>query len=136
VEDNPVNRIVARRLLERRGHRVTIVGNGAEAVAVFESQPFDVILTDMQMPVMDGLEASAAIRQRERGRASPIPIIAMTANAVVDDRHACVRAGMDGYASKPVNPAELIAAIHRAVHAQPDGPAEENPESAEASQAR
>ena len=119
AEDNTVNQIVAKRLLEKRGHRVVIAGDGAAAVAAFETQPFDIVLMDMQMPVMDGLEATRAIRERETGRVSHIPIIAMTANAMTEDRGACFLAGMDGYVAKPINPRELTNAIEAAMAHQP-----------------
>jgi two-component system sensor histidine kinase/response regulator len=107
AEDNPVNQRLATRLLERRGHRVTVVGNGQDALELASSQNFDIILMDVQMPVMDGLEAT----RRIRGRNLSIPILAMTAHAMEGDRQRCLDAGMDGYTSKPIRAEELFAAI-------------------------
>jgi CheY-like chemotaxis protein len=115
AEDNVVNQTVAKRMLEKRGYRVTLSADGAAAVAAFETEPFDIVLMDVQMPVMDGLEATRAIRARERGGATRVPIIAMTANAMIDDRKTCLQAGMDGYVSKPVSAEQLTAAIEAAV---------------------
>ena len=92
AEDNVVNQTVAKRLLEKRGHQVVVFGDGAAAAAAVEAESFDVVLMDMQMPVMDGLDATKLIRERERGKGSHIPIIAMTANAMTRDREACLRA--------------------------------------------
>jgi CheY-like chemotaxis protein/HPt (histidine-containing phosphotransfer) domain-containing protein len=115
VEDGRVNQQVAANLLKHRGHSVEIAENGEEAVRRFEDQSskgaFDVILMDVQMPVMDGFQATAAIRERESGSSSHIPIIATTAHAMKGDREKCLEAGMDGYIAKPLNPAELYAAI-------------------------
>ena len=113
AEDNPVNKKVAVRLLEKRGHSVVTAGNGIEAVAAFERQPFDAVLMDVQMPEMDGLEAAAEIRVRERHTGARIPIIAITAHAMPGDRERCLKAGMDDYILKPIQPAELFAAIER-----------------------
>jgi protein-histidine pros-kinase len=121
AEDNPVNQELARRLLERLSHRVTIANNGAEAVDLFDSGRFDVILMDMQMPVMGGLEATEAIRSREMRRSwvvsheyRPVYIIAMTANVMASDRERCLEAGMNDYVAKPLRPEELTAALARA----------------------
>jgi PAS domain S-box-containing protein len=111
AEDNAVNQRLATRLLERAGHAVVVVGNGAQAVAAAEREPFDVVLMDVQMPEMDGLEATAAIRARERDGGGHQPIIAMTAHAMKGDRERCLEAGMDGYVSKPIQPAELWAEV-------------------------
>jgi CheY-like chemotaxis protein len=111
AEDNAVNQLVARRLLEKRGHRVTVVGNGREALDATEQPVFDVVLMDLEMPVMGGLEATAAIRSREQATGGHIPIIAMTAHAMVGDREKCLAVGMDGYVSKPVHSEELYAAL-------------------------
>jgi len=108
VEDNPVNRQLAVRLLEKWGHRVTAVGDGQLALDALDQQNFDLALMDMQMPVMDGIEATRLIRQREIERGKPrLPIIAMTANAMQGDREACLEAGMDDYIAKPIKTAEL-----------------------------
>jgi PAS domain S-box-containing protein len=114
AEDNPVNQRVAVRLLEREGHRVTVVADGRAAVAASAATRFDAVLMDVQMPHMDGLEATAAIRARERGAGqSPLVIIAMTAHAMAGDRERCLAAGMDGYVAKPVRRADLMAALAR-----------------------
>jgi CheY-like chemotaxis protein len=110
AEDNRVNQVVARRLLEKQGHTVTIAADGQDAIKAFEAQPFDLILMDVQMPGMDGLQATRAIRQQENGQ-SRIPIIALTANAMSQDRDLCLAAGMDGFVSKPIDVGELSRAI-------------------------
>jgi CheY-like chemotaxis protein len=111
AEDNVVNQRLAVSLLERRGHTVVLAGNGREALEAFETDRFDVVLMDVQMPEMDGFEATAAIRARENGTARRVPILAMTAHAMKGDREMCLRAGMDGYVPKPIRVAELFAAI-------------------------
>ena len=120
VEDNPVNQELAERLLKKRGCRVTLANNGAEAVECFENGHFDLIFMDMQMPVMDGIEATESIRSREMRRSwvvsdefQQVYIIAMTANAMDGDRERCLEAGMNDYVSKPIKPQELYAAIDR-----------------------
>jgi signal transduction histidine kinase/ligand-binding sensor domain-containing protein/ActR/RegA family two-component response regulator len=110
AEDNLVNQRLAAQLLRKRGHKVVVAGNGIEAVAAFEREPFDVVLMDVQMPTMDGFEATAEIRRRERVTGTRIPIIAVTAHAMSGDRQRCIDAGMDGYVAKPINPVELFAA--------------------------
>ena len=102
AEDGLVNQKVATTFLEQRGHSVVVANNGKEAVAAFESQSFDVILMDMQMPEMDGFEATAVIRDKQKTMGNHIPIIAMTAHAMKGDRERCLDAGMDGYISKPI----------------------------------
>jgi signal transduction histidine kinase/ligand-binding sensor domain-containing protein/ActR/RegA family two-component response regulator len=115
AEDNPVNQKVAVRLLEKRGHCVTVAHNGRQALEHLDRQKFDLVLMDVQMPEMDGLEATVAIRAREsRNGGARIPILAMTAHAMKGDRERCLAAGMDGYVSKPVQAAELLAAIESA----------------------
>jgi signal transduction histidine kinase/CheY-like chemotaxis protein len=111
AEDNRVNRLIAVRLLEREGHAMTVVENGVDAVAAASSETFDVILMDVQMPGMDGVEATAAIRQRERVDGGHVPIIALTAHAMSGDRQRLLASGMDGYVCKPVEFRELAAAI-------------------------
>jgi CheY-like chemotaxis protein len=110
AEDNAINREVAVRLLGKRGHVVTVTENGKEAVAALDAGPeqFDVVLMDVQMPEMDGFEATAAIRENEKSTGKHIPIIAMTAHAMKGDRERCLAAGMDAYVSKPVQFDELI----------------------------
>ena len=114
AEDNPINRKVAFEVLKKRGHRVTMVVNGLEALRAFEREHFDLILMDVQMPEMDGFAATREIRQLEASpgssipnRRSPIPIVAMTAHALKGDREKCLEAGMHDYVSKPVK-AELL----------------------------
>jgi two-component system, sensor histidine kinase and response regulator len=119
AEDNLVNQKVARRLLEREHHWVTVVGDGVEALEALDQQAFDLILMDVQMPRMDGLQAAAAIRDKERNSGGHIPIIALTANAMSGDRERCVAAGMDGYASKPIRMADLLSEVKRLATAGP-----------------
>ncbi|MDP2883089.1 MAG: response regulator [Azonexus sp.] len=128
VEDNPVNQELATRLLERLSHRVTLANNGIEAVDLFDSSHFDVILMDMQMPVMGGIEATEAIRSREMRRSwvvshevKPVCIIAMTANVMASDRDRCMEAGMNDYVAKPLRPDELFAALDRSRGGGGDG---------------
>ena len=110
VEDNPANQKLATYILQDRGHKVEIAGDGQEAVRLTEQNPYDVILMDVQMPGMNGLEATAVIRKRERG-GSRVPIIAMTAHAMQGDRERCLAAGMDGYISKPINAQAMIGLV-------------------------
>ena len=117
AEDNPVNVKFALKLLERAGHQVVVAGNGKQAVELHGSQPFDLILMDIQMPEMDGLEATRAIRQSEGAGNGRIPIIAMTANAMAGDREMCVDAGMDGYVAKPVKKDALFSEVERVMSA-------------------
>jgi signal transduction histidine kinase/CheY-like chemotaxis protein len=111
VEDNPVNQRVAQRLLERHGHSVVVVSNGLEAVEHNESSEFDVLLMDLQMPVMTGFEATAEIRRREADCARKSVIVAMTAHALKEDRDRCLEAGMDGYISKPIQVKALLQTL-------------------------
>jgi CheY-like chemotaxis protein/HPt (histidine-containing phosphotransfer) domain-containing protein len=111
AEDGRVNQVVARNLLERRGHRVTIAENGIEAVDMSEGRRFDAILMDVQMPEMNGYEATQTIRARETEGGERVPIIAMTANAMEGDRQKCLEAGMDDYVAKPVRSAELFRVL-------------------------
>lgn len=113
VDDNEINRRVAVGLLRSRGHQSVAVVNGQEAVTTLAEQEFDVVLMDMQMPVMDGYEATAAIRKREQQTGGRIPIVAMTAEALKGDRERCLAVGMDDYVSKPVVPAELYRAVEQ-----------------------
>jgi len=116
AEDGLVNQKVAVQLLQRRGHRATVATNGREAVEAWEKDrgAFDLILMDIQMPEMDGYEATATIRAKEKQTGRHIPIIAMTANAMKGDRDTCLAAGMDGYVAKPVRAKELYEAIEQA----------------------
>jgi signal transduction histidine kinase/CheY-like chemotaxis protein/ligand-binding sensor domain-containing protein len=111
ADDNLVNRQLTARLLLKRGHAVTTATNGLEALEQFQSQAFDVVLMDVQMPVMDGFTATARIREYENGTGSRIPVIAMTANAMRGDREECLAAGMDDYISKPFQPDQLFAMV-------------------------
>jgi CheY-like chemotaxis protein len=102
---------VAVGLLELQGHHVETAENGEQALEKYEQVQYDVILMDVEMPVMDGIEATKAIRQREALTGRSIPIIAMTAHAVQDNRDRCLEAGMDGYVTKPICPHELFGAL-------------------------
>jgi CheY-like chemotaxis protein len=107
AEDNAVNQRLAVRLLEKRGHKVVVAGNGLEALAALKKESFDLVFMDVQMPEMDGYEATAAIREAERDSGRHQPVIALTAHAMKGDREKCLAAGMDGYLSKPIKPQEL-----------------------------
>jgi CheY-like chemotaxis protein len=113
VEDNIVNQRVASGLLIRRGHHVVVAGDGRDALARLDREKFDLVLMDLQMPVMSGLDATAAIRARERGTGQHVRIVAMTAHAMTSDRERCLAAGMDGYLSKPIDPALLFAVVEQ-----------------------
>jgi len=112
TEDNLINQKIARRVLEEWGHMIEVAGNGREALTKLEHQSFDLVLMDIQMPEMDGLEATRAIRDREMDTGEHIPIIAITAHAMKGDRKRCLDAGMDGYISKPINTKELFDRIN------------------------
>jgi CheY-like chemotaxis protein len=114
VEDHPINQILATTLLKKWGHRVELAKNGQEAVDLFATRKWDVILMDMQMPVMGGLDATRLIRAAETA-GQHTPIIAMTANAMDSDRQACLQAGMDDHLAKPFNAASLQAMLERHV---------------------
>jgi CheY-like chemotaxis protein len=107
AEDNLVNQRLAMRLLEKRGHSIVVAGNGHETLQAFEGGGFDLILMDLQMPEMDGFEATTAIREQERESGNRVPIVALTAHAMKGDREKCLAGGMDGYLTKPIRPAEL-----------------------------
>jgi two-component system sensor histidine kinase/response regulator len=111
TEDNAVNQRLATRLLEKQGHSVIVVDDGAMALKACKESTFDLILMDVQMPVMDGIEATAAIREAEQGSGHHVPIIAMTAHAMTGDRKRFLDAGMNGYVSKPIHVRELLEAI-------------------------
>jgi two-component system, sensor histidine kinase and response regulator len=113
AEDNVINQRLVRRLLEARGHLVAIAENGSEAIGLSEEHEFDLVLMDVQMPDVDGLDATAAIRQREARTGLHVPIVAMTAYAMKSDEDRCLRAGMDGYVSKPINASTLFTAIDK-----------------------
>jgi signal transduction histidine kinase/DNA-binding response OmpR family regulator len=107
AEDNAVNQKLALRLLEKRGHRITLAVNGLEVIACLEHKTFDLILMDVQMPILDGVDTTIAIRRRESGNGEHVPIYAMTANAMKGDREHYLDSGMDGYLAKPLRPVEL-----------------------------
>jgi PAS domain S-box-containing protein len=111
AEDNVVNQTLTVRMLEKCGHQVEVVGTGKAALAALAQRFFDVVLMDMQMPELDGLETTAAIRAQEHGTGRHLPIIAMTAHAMKGDQERCLAAGMDGYVTKPMKAADLYAAI-------------------------
>ena len=113
AEDNAVNQKLAITLLQKRGHTVIPTGNGQEAIAALETQRFDLVLMDVQMPVMDGFEAIRSIRSKERTTGAHIPIIALTAHAMKGDREKCLAVGADDYVSKPIRTSDLVAAMDR-----------------------
>jgi signal transduction histidine kinase/CheY-like chemotaxis protein len=115
VEDNHINQHLAVKLLEQLGHTAVVVENGKDAVAAVEKNSFDLVFMDVQMPEMDGLEATAIIRANEKAKGTHIPIVAMTAHAMIGDREQCLEAGMDGYVSKPISTQELSKAIDAAL---------------------
>ncbi len=121
VEDNRINRVVARGMLERWGIESVAVASGTEALAALAERPFDLVLMDMHMPDMDGFAVTAAIREME-GSGSHVPIVAMTANVVAEDRERCLEAGMDGYLSKPIERSALAAAVAEAMRLRPAAP--------------
>ncbi len=126
AEDNEINQIVAKEILTKSGFRCDIVGDGRKAVEQAQSGQYDLILMDCQMPVMDGFDATREIRRLERGGHLPagtgrrIPIVALTANAMKGDRERCLEAGMDAYASKPINPKELLSTIEQVLRGGSD----------------
>jgi two-component system, sensor histidine kinase and response regulator len=124
AEDNPTNQKLVTALLDQKGHHVTTVANGRLAVERALSEPFDVILMDVQMPEMSGIEATAAIRAHEKNTGRHVPIVALTARAMAGDREQCLAAGMDGYVSKPVRALELFAAIDAAMGGSRPAPAD------------
>ena len=115
AEDNPVNQKLAIRLLEKQGHQVTAVKDGSDAIQAFEENTFDLILMDMQMPEMDGIEATQSIREREQINGGHIPIIALTADALKGTKEKCLSAGMDEYITKPIRLPNLLEAIQNVV---------------------
>jgi CheY-like chemotaxis protein len=111
AEDNAVNQTLTVRLLEKRGYAVSVAGDGLAAMAALENSSFDLVLMDIQMPVMDGFGATTAIREKEKRTGGHIPIVAMTAHALKGDQERCISAGMDGFVSKPIRTSELFSAI-------------------------
>lgn len=111
ADDHPANRKLIARILEKPGHKISFAENGHEVLTAFDSQPFDMVLMDVQMPEMDGFQATAAIRDRELTAQSHVPIIAVTAHTMQGDRDACLAAGMDAYLSKPIRARELLTLV-------------------------
>jgi len=107
AEDNLVNQRLAARILEKRGHHVVVADNGIAALAALDRETFDLVFMDLQMPGMDGFEATALIRQKEQAEGRHLPIVALTAHAMKGDREKCIAAGMDEYLSKPLQLPEL-----------------------------
>jgi PAS domain S-box-containing protein len=118
AEDNPVNQMLVRRLLEKRGYSIVVVGDGRAAVAALQQDSFDIVLMDVQMPDMDGFAATAAIREHEQTSGRHIPIVAMTAHALKGDPERCLAEGMDAYISKPIRTEELFMALERLLQIQ------------------
>jgi len=123
AEDNVINQRVAARLIEKDGHDVTVAGDGQQAVDAWSraeatGTPFDLVLMDVQMPVQDGLQATAAIRQAEESSGRHVTIVAMTAHAMQGDRERCLAAGMDGYLPKPPAPKDLRLLLAKSVAAK------------------
>jgi signal transduction histidine kinase/CheY-like chemotaxis protein len=116
AEDNVVNQRLALRLLEKQGHHAVVVNNGREALQALDRDPFDLVLMDVQMPVLDGLEATRMLRDRERASGRRVPVIAVTAHAMKGDEERCIGAGCDAYLSKPMRSTELVAAIERCMY--------------------
>jgi two-component system, sensor histidine kinase and response regulator len=111
AEDNRVNQRLVQRILEKEGHDVIVVANGREVLEALKSDTFDLVLMDVQMPLMDGIEATKAIRATEALTKTHIPIVALTAHAMKGDQDRCVAAGMDGYISKPIRAADLLNVV-------------------------
>ena len=131
AEDNVVNQRVAARILEKRGHRVVVAANGREALETLEDRTFDLVLMDVQMPELDGFEATAALRKRESATGGHIPVVAMTAHAMKGDRERCLEAGMDAYVSKPLQTSQFLEVVESMVPSQgeadPEAPCVESP---------
>jgi len=119
AEDNAVNQKLVSQLLRRRGHQAVVVESGRQAIDELTRGPYDLVLMDLQMPGMDGFEATAAIRTQEPTTLQRVPIIALTAHAMEGDRQRCLDAGMDGYVAKPIKADELFEAIDRVMAALP-----------------
>jgi two-component system sensor histidine kinase/response regulator len=118
AEDNLVNQHLVKRLLEKRGHRVTIAASGREALEHVDRESFDIILMDVQMPDMDGLEATARIREIEKRRSAYTPIIALTAHTMKGDRERCLAAGMDQFINKPIDAERFVEVVEAAAVAE------------------
>jgi two-component system sensor histidine kinase/response regulator len=115
VEDNPVNQLLMTRLLSKRGHFVKVAGNGRLALESMEKNSYDLVLMDVQMPEMDGIEATGILREREANTGTRLTVIGVTAHTLEGDRDRCLRAGMDGYLSKPIRAKELDELLERHV---------------------
>ena len=126
VEDNAVNQRLAQALLQHSGHTAVLAGNGSEAIAALAREQFDLVLMDVQMPGMDGLEATAAIRQNETATGAHVPIVAMTAHAMKGDRERCLAAGCDAYVSKPIQKEELLQAVASLTECAVEAPGEKS----------
>src|SRR5262249_50905337 len=116
AEDNIVNQRLVVRLLEKHGHTMIVASTGREVLAALAQQPIDLVLMDVQMPEMDGLEATAAIREQERQHGGHLPIIALTAHAMKGDQERCLASGMDDYISKPITAQALSTTIARVIN--------------------
>jgi CheY-like chemotaxis protein len=127
AEDTPANQKLLARILSKRGHEVTIAANGRKAVERLADGPFDVILMDVQMPEMDGYQATAAIREIEQLAGAHTPIIALTANSAQSERQACLDAGMDDFLAKPIDVASLVSAVETAAVRPQRSPAQDPP---------
>jgi CheY-like chemotaxis protein len=132
AEDNSVNQMLAMRLLQKRGHSVTVVDNGREALDALAKGSFDLVLMDVQMPEMDGIEATTALREREKPTGGHQPVVALTALVIKGDKQRCLDAGMDGYLSKPIRQQELDEILEkfspRLSPIETDGASEKNRE--------
>jgi signal transduction histidine kinase/DNA-binding response OmpR family regulator len=128
VEDNRINQMVAQKMLERRGYGVTVAGNGREALELVGAEPFDVVLMDVQMPEMGGREATRRIREQEAERGGHLPIVALTAHAMIGDKELCLEAGMDDYLAKPIRPAQLYEVLDRVLSTSESTPADPHPD--------
>jgi CheY-like chemotaxis protein len=115
AEDNQVNQRLATRMLEKRGHAVDVAANGLEALKALEKRSYDLVLMDVQMPEMDGMEATERIRANERSSGGHLRVVALTAHAMKGDEERCLAAGMDGYLTKPIRPEELEALLEKCV---------------------
>lgn len=116
VEDNLINQKITKSFLVRMNHTVSIVKNGKEAVDIFEKEYFDCILMDIQMPVMDGIQATKLIREKEKIKKTNIPIIAVSANLLVEEETKVIEAGMNDFIPKPINEAQLITALSKVIN--------------------
>ncbi len=128
AEDNQVNQVLAVRLLEKRGYKVTVASDGQQALEALRHRKFDLVLMDVEMPMLDGLSSTAAIRKQERDTGGHIPIVAMTAHAMKGDRERCLESGMDAYIAKPINAHELFEIIESLIHLQNLGLQQRQPE--------